>query len=492
MKLLKAILWSLFLSTQSPYAETFDIASLDAEKEARLQALMAMDMMELQEVEIKLDDVFDIFGALVKKQKISVASGRKENVATAPAVTSLITAQDIEAMGARTLEEALRSVPGLHVTVNGVAYRPMFSMRGMLTISNAEVLIMRNGIPINFPQTRNIGTGWGDMSVNNIARIEVIRGPGSALYGADAFAGVINIITKTAKDIDSTEIGLRYGTFNTKEAWILYGKQGEEAAGFLAELDFSIALELLDTDGLDAMIETDAQTIYDKRFGTQASNAPGPLNLQKQSYNVSVDTSWKDWTLRGNYQQRDKLGTGAGFGTALAPDDVINNKRYLLSLDYQRQLTANWLVKGGLSYQQWNSSNNGIHMFPAGAFGGLYPSGMILKTNTKNKASRGEISILYSGFNQHQVNLGTGINYEDLSKFDYWANFGLNASGNAIPPGSPIINLTGTANAMLRPVSRRNTYLFIQDSWNFMDDWLLTAGLRYDYYSDIGGTANPR
>jgi iron complex outermembrane receptor protein len=54
------------------------------------------------------------------------------------------------------------------------------------------------------------------MPVNAIARIEIIKGPGSALYGADAFAGVINLITKTKADIEGTEVDLRGGSFNTQ------------------------------------------------------------------------------------------------------------------------------------------------------------------------------------------------------------------------------------------------------------------------------------
>ena len=86
------------------------------------------------------------------------------------------------------------------------------------------ILVMVNGHPIN--------EGWRDaatfthdtMILDNVKRIEVIRGPGSALYGANAFAGVINIITKEAEDVDGWELSARGGSYDTQQYNLLYGK----------------------------------------------------------------------------------------------------------------------------------------------------------------------------------------------------------------------------------------------------------------------------
>ncbi|MDQ7051186.1 MAG: TonB-dependent receptor plug domain-containing protein [Enterobacterales bacterium] len=106
------------------------------------------------------------------------------------------------------------------------------------------------------------------MPVQAISRIEVIRGPGSAIYGADAFAGVINIITKTADDMGSNSVGFRFGTFNTKDFWINYSNQS-------SELKTAIIFESHNTDGYDAVIEKDRQSFFDQVFATSASLAPG-------------------------------------------------------------------------------------------------------------------------------------------------------------------------------------------------------------------------
>jgi iron complex outermembrane receptor protein len=106
------------------------------------------------------------------------------------------------------------------------------------------------------------------MPVNAIARIEVIRGPGAAVFGADAFAGVINLITKTKQDIEGTETGVRAGSFDSYEGWLLHG---EDYGGF----DVALSLEYQTTDGHKEVVQEDAPTQFDKLFGTHASLAPG-------------------------------------------------------------------------------------------------------------------------------------------------------------------------------------------------------------------------
>jgi iron complex outermembrane receptor protein len=90
------------------------------------------------------------------------------------------------------------------------------------------------------------------MPVNGIARLEVIRGPGSALFGADAFAGIINIVTKGIEDLDGTEVGGRVGQYNTKDVWMLHG-------GKWAGNEVATSIEYHTTDGPNRNIEADSQ-----------------------------------------------------------------------------------------------------------------------------------------------------------------------------------------------------------------------------------------
>ena len=150
-------------------------------------------------------------------EEITLATGTSTPIRTAPAVASVITAADIERRGATTLDEALEAVPGLHIVPSGLdRLSTIYSIRGIHTRLNPQVLLLVNGIPYNSPYN---GTRWPlfRMPVAMISRIEVVRGPGSAVHGADAFAGTINVITKDGQEVDGTKTGLRYGSFQTYE-----------------------------------------------------------------------------------------------------------------------------------------------------------------------------------------------------------------------------------------------------------------------------------
>src|SRR5690606_2065211 len=88
---------------------------------------------------------------------------------------------------------------------------------------NPQVLMLINGGPLSSLYVGDRNQVWGGMPVEAISRIEVVRGPGSAIYGADAFAGVINIITKTPEEMNGLSMGARAGSFDTQSSWLQYG-----------------------------------------------------------------------------------------------------------------------------------------------------------------------------------------------------------------------------------------------------------------------------
>ena len=117
-------------------------------------------------------------------------------------------------MGARDIDQVLESIPGLHVSTSAIGNNSIYQIRGISSDVNPQVLMLINGVPVTNIFTGSRSQAWGGMPVENISRIEVIRGPGSAIYGADAYAGTINIITKNATEIDGLELGASAGSFN--------------------------------------------------------------------------------------------------------------------------------------------------------------------------------------------------------------------------------------------------------------------------------------
>jgi iron complex outermembrane receptor protein len=246
-----------------------------------------------------LDDE-DLVLAYGDKATISLATGSKQSLRRAPSVATVITAEDIAAMGATDLDEVMETLPGVHVSANN-RYFSQYQIRGIgAGQTNPQVLILQNGIPMNTLYRGDKGQAWANMPLENVARIEVIRGPGSALYGADAFAGVVNIITKTAADMAGTQFGVRAGSFKSRDAWVQHG-------GKWGAVDVAAYVRVGSTDGMREIISKDAQSARDAATGTRVSLAPGPVSLRYDAVDAALDLAYGKWRLRAGYILRDDL-----------------------------------------------------------------------------------------------------------------------------------------------------------------------------------------
>lgn len=417
------------------------------------------------------------------KSTVSIATGNQQPLRRAPAVATVITTEDIAAMGATDLDEVLEAVPGIHVSRGANSYSSIYVIRGIYSAQNPQVLMLLNGIPMTTTFIGNKGNLWGGYPVEHIARIEIIRGPGSALYGADAYAGVINIITKDAADIAGTEFGARVGSFHGRNAWVQHG-------GTLGALDVAAFLSVGRTDGFGRIIERDAQS----RMDPSISLAPGPVNTGYDSVDGNLDLGYDKWRLRFGYKLRDNLGTGAGITSALDPVGKEKSERVTADLSWTQPQLANNVGAGAtasfLYYAQRMPTY--LQLFPPGVTfpTGTFADGMIGAPETSERQFRLSAFATYTGLEDHRVRVGVG--HDDLNLYDTheYKNFVFDAAGTPVPAG-PVIDYANIAPFML-PQRRQIDYLYAQDEWQFARDWALTAGVRHDRYSDFGGTTNPR
>jgi vitamin B12 transporter len=151
----------------------------------------------------------------INDQIVVTASSLPESVQATPAAVTVITRTDIDARAARDLADVLREVPGLVLARSGSPGKAtsLFT-RGA---ASTQTLVMWNGIVLNNPYFS--GYDWGRFSSSGVEQIEVVRGPFSALYGSEAMAGVVNVLTtpKTSGihgDVESGSHGLRNAMVN--------------------------------------------------------------------------------------------------------------------------------------------------------------------------------------------------------------------------------------------------------------------------------------
>ncbi|HTN94862.1 MAG TPA: TonB-dependent receptor [Gallionella sp.] len=431
-----------------------------------------MDLAQAEEEELSL--------AYGDKDFVSIATGFRQPIARAPSVATVITAEDISAIGAADLDEVLETVPGLHVSRSPSGYNPIYIIRGIATPYNPQVLMLVNGIPITGVTFGDRSQIWAGFPLESIARIEVIRGPGSALYGADAFAGVINIITKTAPDINGTELGLRAGSFNSLDGWVQHGGQW-------GAFDVAAYLRAGRTDGQRQIISVDAQSTLDALTGTTASLAPGPVNLGYDAIDGRIDLSREKWRLRAGIQQRSNAETGAGVASALDPVGSNYGRRVNADLTYQDNNFAQDLDVTAQASYFYITEQSDLTLYPPGS-NPFYPSnlvpfpdGVIGNPYKWERHSRFNLSAIYTRFQTHKLRFGAGTQEDNLYQTQETNNFSTGAPGQVIE-----------VSPFLLPHSRRVNYVYAQDEWAFIKDWYLTAGVRQDHYSDFGSTTNPR
>jgi outer membrane receptor for ferrienterochelin and colicins len=173
--------------------------------------------------------------------KVVTASGYLQTTSEAPSTIAVITAQQIADRGYEQLEDALRDIPGIDmIHINGYAPTLIY-FRGMYGAENLRALLMIDGIVENNILGSNDIAGPA-YSLHNAERIEIIWGPVSALYGANAFGGVINIISKKGADIDALHAEQGFGSFNTSFEKLNMGIKK-------SKFEFAAAATLFSTDG---------------------------------------------------------------------------------------------------------------------------------------------------------------------------------------------------------------------------------------------------
>jgi iron complex outermembrane receptor protein len=180
---------------------------------------------------------------VIKLEEIVVTATKTEKkVEDAPGSVTVISKEEIERRNVKTVDEALSEIKGVFAKRNKGLMDSTSSVRLRGFSGDQYALILLDGQPLNDAYTG--GLEWGALPVDNIERIEVIRGAASALYGGNAMGGVINIITKTPKKLEISATG-GYGTHDTRRYRLSAGNR------FADKFSLRIGYEEESTDGYE-------------------------------------------------------------------------------------------------------------------------------------------------------------------------------------------------------------------------------------------------
>jgi len=448
------------------------------------------------------EDLFRLSLEELSAISVSIATGTENTLEQAPAVASVITAESIRNLSARTLDEVLETVPGLHVSLSNInRLDSIYSIRGIHAGFNPHVLVLVDGNPLQWTLMGGRPFLYR-IPATSIARIEIVRGPGSALYGSDAFSGVINVITKANSELPNNELGIRYGSFATRDAWLNFQAK-------LEDWTVSGSLSVLSTDGDSGrVIDADMQTFLDQQFGTKASTAPGPLETGYNILDVRFRVRNSDWSYGfSGWSSRD-TGTGIGGAQTLDPDLKENYRSY--SFDTRWHPSASfmgWHHTFSAAYFNHRIDGNlkllpdGAHV-PIGADGNInmmqpvgvviFPDGMIGQPGGITEDTSFEWVITRNFGVSHSVRIASGYRIHTLDSREH-KNFGPGVIDGTEGVVDGVLRDVSDTDFVFVPNTERRAYHFaVQDEWALSDSWRFTGGIRFDEYSDFGNTTNPR
>ena len=416
-----------------------------------------------QLAELKTETAEDLL-LFFDTEELMIATRHETSVRKAPAIATVITAKEIRNMGARDLLDILRRVPGLGISIHDMSVYKAVEIRGIRTTMSEKVLFMVDGHSVNNAINGNFINTFLYLSADAIKRVEVIRGPGSALYGANAFLGVINVVTKKAEDINGLQVTAGAGSFDTQHYNLMFGHEGKK-------LKISGYVDYLNTDGQSHFIEEDS-------IGNS-----GKTDVNQEKPEMGLYLEYGNITLNGGYL-KNRGGIYIGAGLALNDESVQEWEQYYLDVAYSDNITDKTDITARL-YGDFFRANPYWEVYPEG-YMDIYTDGMIGNTSGKEKTLGAEIITNFT-LTGHLLTLGGMFENKKLYDTKHITNY----DPHTFAPLSSIQDVSDGGN-FIKNADRDIFAVYIQDIWEISNNASLTAGIRHDQYSDFGGTTNPR
>lgn len=247
---------------------------------------------------------------------LTIASGREQGAWSAPAVADVILRSDISDSDMTSLKDVLDKIPGFLTMKNEWGYNTY--MRG---VSNG-VLFMHDAAPLGSKLNKEYSGFDPFLSLESVKRVEIIRGPGSVLWGSDAFAGIVNIVPLTGKDFQGIETGIRTDSDGGRSAYATLGCDKSRWDGFLSVNagegdDDGIHANLVQFWGnsgrpVDAALRTGDLAPEKSRYFEFTGNSGVPRGLRLSTRMAAYDIPYasSDHSSDSVWQERQKAWTG--------------------------------------------------------------------------------------------------------------------------------------------------------------------------------------
>ena len=411
---------------------------------------------------------------------VITASKREEPVNKAPSVVYVVTEDEIKRSGSRSLAEILKRVPGMHISIRESS---LLGSRGFTSDQNDKFVFLIDGTPI----TSIMQDGpWGFIDMPNldmVKRVEIVKGPGSTLWGSDASFGIINIITKNGEDIGGVRPSLSFSSNDEQSVGnVLYGNKTENKS-------YMFSFTYTNSKGY-----SNTPNEYNHVYSWGSNDTPNPYygagNNSKGNRLLDFQPSWEFYgkisyadgfslKSRASYE---RMGYLWGTDYDAAHQDIFF-KHFFTDLEKQSDIGDNTAIINKLNFHTLSYDRGVLTQ-------GIDP------TISKDLETKTEMGVTAESFlntvvsDIHRITAGIkvqSVQFGPSTRQNYMVVSGSTTLNGGYPVGYKYVYVTDA--------NLDNTYgIYVEDSCDVSSKFTVVGGLSYEYNDlrEVGGIVMPR
>ncbi|SFC72961.1 TonB-dependent receptor plug domain-containing protein [Pseudoalteromonas denitrificans] len=414
--------------------------------------------------DLSIEDLFDV--------KVEGSTLTTESLKTVPSAVTVFEYKEINRLAVGTLDELMPLVPGFqsYRTASSSVHYP-FSSRGRRIGSPAsEILILIDGQRIEEPRVSGSAVIMPKISLNNIQKVEFIRGPGAAIYGSNAMMGIINMQTRKKEN----EFSFSFGSFNRKKAYALI-------TNTMGDVTLDLFSQISDDKGDDFFVK---DTFSGNRIYTDDPRKQFDINFKVYSDKTRLSVSHNQFSSK-NFYELDRISNGINY-----------RKGQLSTISFKHAF--NWLSVKSHFWSSFSKSNAEIASQ-------LTAPGQLVDFSVPSTDDVFLIKAILNDYKQNKVqwhndwaikenaNLKFGFEFRHIKAPEGYSlgNFNLEDLSNQKYPIPYFGELSHSVVVQL--ASKRDILgAYVQYQQSVFESSNLTLGARYDDFSHIGSQLSPR
>jgi iron complex outermembrane receptor protein len=396
---------------------------------------------------LSLDELLDI-----EIPTVYAASRYDQKVTRAPASVTIVTREEIDAHAYRNLAEVLESVRGFYISDDRNYEYVGVRGFGRPGDYNSRVLLLVDGHRINDNVYNSAYFGYDFIvDLDLVDHVEVVRGPGSALYGTSAFFAVVNVVTRRASDVKGGTVAASAGSHGAVA--------GRAGIGWETSNGVGVVLSA-------SRYHSPGQRLFYEEFDDPATqDGIARHSDQERAQTVFGKATWRGFSVTGAFVSRKKAIPTGSYGTVFGdPGSNTLDDRGYLDLGYDGTLSGKIGLSAHLYYDRYYYRGNYLYDNPP----------LVINRDRTTGAWTGlDDRITFPVGDRHVLTCGTELQInlrQDQMNYD-------------VEPYALSLD------------SRKRSHLwaaYVQDEATISSEWSLLAGVRYDRYETFGATTNPR